>query len=107
MIKTIFIFMMTAYFEILGCYSVLQYVKTSKQGEPANIFLVIAIISLGLFSWLLTLHPMESGRTYIIYGGIYIVSSFLWLWFVNDAKITIADISGIVFILLGTTLLMR
>ena len=41
-------------------------------------------VSLGLFAWLLTLHPSSSaGRIYAAYGGVYIATAMLWQWAVE------------------------
>jgi small multidrug resistance family-3 protein len=107
MIKTFTLFFITAYFEILGCYSVLQYVKTFRQSGSSAIALITAIISLSIFAWLLTLHPTESGRVYAAYGGVYVLTSLLWLWLIDGVHPTVSDISGVVLILLGSLLIMK
>jgi small multidrug resistance family-3 protein len=63
--KTLDLFVVTALAEILGCdppYRCLQH------GKPAWV-LVPPAISLGLFTWLLSLHPTASGRVDTVYGG--------------------------------------
>lgn len=72
---TIFLFILTATAEIIGCY--LPYLWLRKDG-PAWL-LIPAAFSLGLFAWLLTLHPFAAGRTYAAYGGIYVGVALVWL----------------------------
>lgn len=68
-LKTLALFVVTAVAEIVGCY--LPYLWL-KQGKSAWL-LVPAALSLGLFAWLLSLHPTASGRVYAAYGGVYIM----------------------------------
>jgi small multidrug resistance family-3 protein len=79
LIKTVLLYGVTALAEIVGCY--LPYLVL-KQGKSAWL-LIPAVLALGLFAWLLTLHPAASGRVYAAYGGVYIAVALLWLWLVD------------------------
>jgi small multidrug resistance family-3 protein len=68
LLKVAILFAVTAVAEIVGCY--LPWLVL-KQDKPAWL-LIPAALSLGLFAWLLTLHPTAAGRTYAAYGGMYI-----------------------------------
>lgn len=72
LVKVAFLFAVTAVAEIVGCYLPWLVIK---QDKPAWL-LVPAAVSLGVFAWLLTLHPMAAGRTYAAYGGC----TSLWRW---------------------------
>jgi len=75
-LKTLGLFLATAFAEIIGCY--LPYLWL-KQGE--SIWLLLpAAASLALFVWLLSLHPTAAGRVYAAYGGVYIGVGIVWLW---------------------------
>ena len=97
MIKTTGLFLLTALAEIIGCY--LPYLWL-KEGKSAWLILPAAI-SLGLFAWLLTLHPQASGRIYAAYGGVYIGVAILWLWLVDGIRPTPTDMIGVAFCFLG------
>ena len=97
MIKTTGLFILTALAEIIGCY--LPYLWL-KEGKSAWLILPAAI-SLGLFAWLLTLHPQASGRIYAAYGGVYIGVAILWLWLVDGIRPTSTDMIGVAFCFLG------
>lgn len=84
------LFALTAVMEIIGCY--LPWLVL-KQGKPIWLLLPAAI-SLGVFAWLLTLHPTAAGRTYAAYGGMYIAVALLWLRFVDGISLTQWDILG-------------
>ena len=65
---------------------------------------------LGLFAWLLTLHPSSSaGRVYTAYGGVYIATAMLWQWAVEHQRPDHWDVlgagvclTGMAIIVLGT-----
>jgi small multidrug resistance family-3 protein len=100
-IKTLGLFTITAVAEILGCY--LPYLLL-KQGQ--SIWLLIpAAISLGVFAWLLTLHPQATGRVYAAYGGVYVSVALLWLWAVDSIRPTVTDWIGVGIILIGMTII--
>ncbi len=90
--QTIFLFILTALAEILGCY--LPWLVL-KQGKPWWLLLPAAV-ALGVFAWLLTLHPSAAGRTYAAYGGVYIAVALVWLWVVEGITATHWDIAGAV-----------
>ncbi|NYT38214.1 YnfA family protein [Allopusillimonas soli] len=97
MLKTAALFFATALAEIVGCY--LPYLWLRKGGPWWVLF--PAVISLGLFVWLLSLHPAASGRVYAAYGGVYVVTALLWLRFVDGAKLSMHDWLGAAIALLG------
>ena len=91
------LFAITALAEIIGCY--LPWLVL-RQGKSAFLLLPAAL-SLGLFAWLLTLHPTAAGRTYAAYGGMYIGVALLWLRFVDGVALTRWDVAGAVIALVG------
>jgi small multidrug resistance family-3 protein len=96
-LKTFALFVLTAFAEIVGCY--LPYLWLKKQGSPW--LLLPAAASLGLFAWLLTLHPAASGRVYAAYGGIYVAVALVWLWKVDRVTPTAWDLTGAVVAIAG------
>lgn len=97
MLKTTFLFFVTALCEIIGCFLPWLWFK---RGATAWL-LVPAGVSLALFVWLLTLHPAASGRVYAAYGGVYVVTALLWLRFVDGVKLSLYDWSGALVALCG------
>lgn len=101
MIKTTLLFIVTALAEIIGCF--LPYLWLRKDG---SIWLLIpAAASLALFVWLLTLHPAASGRVYAAYGGVYVATTLLWLYFVDGVKLSIYDWVGAAVALIGMAII--
>jgi small multidrug resistance family-3 protein len=96
-LKTLFLFVLTAVAEITGCY--LPYLWLRKSGSPW--LLIPAAISLSVFAWLLTLHPAAAGRVYAAYGGVYIAVALLWLWQVDGTPLTRWDLTGAAVAMIG------
>lgn len=101
-IKTFLLFFVTAFFEILGCYLPLLIFKENK----SYWLLLPTILSLSLFSYLLTLHPNASGRVYASYGGVYILTALLWLYFVDKISLSKYDLIGSFIAILGMFIIM-
>ena len=60
-----------------------------------------------LFALALTrIESSNAGRAYAAYGGIYILSSLLWLWGVENTRPDRWDISGAAICLLGAGLIL-
>ena len=88
--RTSGLFVLTAFAEIIGCY--LPYLWLRKH---APVWLLVpALVSLGIFVWLLSFHPAASGRVYAAYGGVYVAVALLWLWRVDRVPITPWDLTG-------------
>ncbi|WP_341675644.1 YnfA family protein [Niveibacterium sp. SC-1] len=94
---TFLLFIATAVAEILGCY--LPYLVLRKH---APLWLLLpAALSLGLFVWLLSLHPTASGRVYAAYGGVYVAVALVWLRVVDGVTLSPSDWLGAAIALVG------
>lgn len=100
-LKTLGLFILTAFAEIIGCY--LPYLWLTQHKSPW--LLIPAWVSLALFAWLLTLHPTAAGRVYAAYGGVYVCVAIFWLWSVDGIKPTIWDLIGSAVALLGMAII--
>ena len=99
--KTFGLFVITALAEIVGCY--LPYLWLKKSG---SIWLLLpALVSLGLFAWLLTLHPTATGRVYAAYGGVYIGVAIVWLWLIDGHRPTQWDLLGAAVAIAGMAII--
>ena len=99
--KTFLLFFVTAVAEIIGCY--LPYLWLKK--DASAWVLLPAAISLALFVWLLTLHPITAGRVYAAYGGVYVGVAILWLWIVDAVRPTTWDLLGVTFFIIGMAII--
>jgi len=101
-LKTLGLFSITAFAEILGCYLPYLWLKQGK-----SIWLLVpAALSLAIFAWLLSLHPTATGRVYAAYGGVYIAVALLWLWAVDGVTPTRWDILGASIAIMGMAIIM-
>ena len=91
------LFTITALAEIVGCYLPYLWLREGK----SSWLLLPAALSLGLFAWLLTLHPTAAGRVYAAYGGVYITVAILWLWVVDGVRPNRWDLLGVAVCLVG------
>lgn len=74
--KTILIYFPAALFEIAGCFAFWAWLRLEKSPLWAG----AGIAALIVFAWLLTFSEARfAGRAFAAYGGIYIVSSLIWL----------------------------
>lgn len=101
MLKTTLLFVVTALAEIIGCF--LPYVWLRKGGTAW--LLLPAIASLALFVWLLSLHPVASGRVYAAYGGVYVATALVWLHVVDGVKLSAFDWIGAGVAILGMAII--
>nr|WP_159880723.1 MULTISPECIES: YnfA family protein [Aquitalea] len=102
MLKLLLLFGLTALAEITGCY--LPWLWLKQQGSI--VLLLPAALSLLLFVWLLTLHPVAAGRVYAAYGGVYVVVALLWLWLVDGVRPSSWDLLGASLALMGMAIIM-
>lgn len=97
------LFALTAAAEIGGCFAVYAWLR--KGASPW--WLGPGALSLAAFAWLLTLHPTgPAGRVYAAYGGVYVVASVLWLWFVERQTPDRWDAVGAIVCLAGTAIIL-
>ena len=95
------LFTITALAEIVGCYLPYLWLREGK----SSWLLPPAALSLGLFAWLLTLHPTAAGRVYAAYGGVYITVAILWLWVVDGVRPNRWDLLGVAVCLVGMSII--
>lgn len=100
-LKILSLFILTAIAEIVGCYLPYLWLKQGK----STWLLVPAIFSLGIFAWLLTVHPTAAGRTYAAYGGVYICVAILWLWLIEGQTPGRWDLIGASISLIGMAII--
>ncbi len=101
--KDILIFILAAFFEIFGCFTFWCYFRLNK----SIYWLLPGVISLILFAYVLTKIQTEfASRAYAIYGGIYIVASMSWLYFVENSTPDKWDITGACICITGALVIL-
>ncbi|CAI3959694.1 Uncharacterized inner membrane protein YnfA [Commensalibacter communis] len=102
MISFIFYFL-AAFAEIAGCFSFWACVRLGK----TPLWIIPGTFSLLFFAWMLTKVNVDvAGRAYAIYGGIYILSSLIWLWAIEDTPPDKWDITGAAICLIGASIIL-
>lgn len=101
--KPIFYFFLAAFFEIAGCFAVWQWLRESK-----SVWLLpLGIVSLFLFAFVLTRVDVAfAGRAYAAYGGIYVIASLAWLYFVERQIPNKWDLLGVATCFIGTLIIL-
>lgn len=100
-VRVAILFALTAVAEIIGCY--LPWLVFRHDKSP--LLLIPAALALGMFVWLLMLHPTAAGRTYAAYGGMYVVVALGWLRVVEGLALTRWDVIGAALALSGMALI--
>lgn len=103
MIASAVVYLGAAVAEIAGCFAFWAWLRLDK--SPA--WVVPGMISLAAFAYLLTRIDSDfAGRAYAAYGGVYIATSLLWLWLVENKTPDRWDLTGAVICLLGALVIL-
>jgi len=101
MLTSLSIFFFAALLEIGGGYLIWRWLK-NHQGK------IIGLIGgLILFSYaiIMTLQPENFGKVYATYGGIFVVSSLLWGYWIDKKKPDRFEIFGSIVVLIGIAIM--
>ena len=94
---------MAAVAEIAGCFAFWAWLRLGK----SPLWLLPGMASLALFAFLLTRVDSDAaGRAYASYGGVYILSSILWLWAVEHRAPDRWDILGAAVCMVGAAIIL-
>lgn len=96
------VFVGAAIAEIAGCFAFWAWLRMGK----SVVWLLPGAASLLLFAFLLTLADTPvAGRTYAVYGGIYIAASLAWLWLAEGVRPDRWDAVGAAICLIGAAVI--
>jgi len=100
---TVIVYLSAALAEIVGCFAFWAWLRLDK----SVLWIFPGVISLAIFAFLLTRVETDfAGRAYAAYGGVYIASSLLWLWIIEDVRPDRWDMIGATICLLGATIIL-
>lgn len=89
--------------EIAGCFAFWAWLRLGK----SPLWIVPGLVSLIVFAIALTrIDAAYAGRAYAAYGGIYIVSSLLWLWAAEGIQPDRWDTLGAAVCLAGAAMIL-
>jgi small multidrug resistance family-3 protein len=96
--RSLFWYLLAAAGEIGGCFSFWAWLRLEK----SPLWTLPGVMALIAFAIALTRVGSEhAGRAYAAYGGVYILSSLLWLWLVERAPPDRWDLMGVTLCLAG------
>jgi small multidrug resistance family-3 protein len=100
--KSLFYFVLAGLCEIGGGYLIWLWLRESK----SLWFAVAGSVLLVLYGVIPTLQPVNFGRVYAAYGGIFIVLSILWGWQVDKIAPDRFDWLGVAIAFVGVLVMM-
>ena len=99
--QSVFLFAVAAVLEILGWLLVWQFVREKK----SIWYLLLGFVILMAYGVVPTLQPLEDfGRTYAVYGGVFIVFSYAFARIVDGFKLDVGDYVGCAVSLVGVVI---
>ena len=100
-VTSIGIFFFAALLEIGGGYLIWRWLK-NHQGKIIGITGGLILFS---YAIVMTLQPENFGKVYATYGGIFVVSSLMWGYWVDKKKPDRFEIFGSIVVLIGITII--
>ena len=98
---TLGLFVFAAMLEIGGGYLVWKWLKDHK----GRIFGLLGALILFTYAIIPTFQPADFGRVYATYGGIFIIVSILWGYWIYKKKPDRFEIIGSVIVLVGVAVM--
>lgn len=100
-ITSLGLFFFASLLEIGGGYLVWKWLRVHK----GKIFGLIGALILFSYGIVPTFQPANFGRVYAAYGGIFIISSILWGYWVDKKKPDRFEIIGSSIVLIGVVVM--
>jgi small multidrug resistance family-3 protein len=101
-VRSVTLFALAGLMEIGGGYLVWLWLRNSR-----GILLgAVGGVLLFLYGVVPTLQPAHFGRVYAAYGGVFVVLSLLWGWWVDRHRPDGPEIAGGILCLLGVAVIM-
>lgn len=96
-------YLLAALGEIAGCFAFWAWLRIGK----SPLWTLAGVVSLVIFALALTrIDTAAAGRAYAAYGGVYILSSLLWLWAVEKTRPDQWDVIGAGICLVGASVIL-
>jgi len=106
-LQAIVVFILAGVAEILGGWMVWVAIRGNSSEKKPWWFAVVGSFVLILYGFIPTLQPTDSfGRIYAVYGGFFIVLSFLFGWLLDGDKPDVGDTVGGSIALVGVLVVM-
>lgn len=89
-LQPLMVYVLAGLCEIGGGYLLWQYLKA---GRPSWTGLLGAGL-LVAYGWVATWQSMSFGKTYAVYGGVFVVMSIAWAWYIDGFRPDQFDVIG-------------
>lgn len=99
--KSYFIFVTAAVFEILGCYCFWVWLREYKSAW----YVLLGIVLLSLYGYCATLQHSNFARVYSLYGGVFILLTFVWSMMADKFKPDTYDYIGLFLVIIGVIII--
>lgn len=104
--QSIAVFCLAGVAEIIGGWLVWVAIRGNHEGKKPWWFALIGSVVLILYGFVPCLQPTDSfGRIYAVYGGFFIVLSFLFGWLLDGDRPDVGDVVGGSISLVGVLLI--
>jgi len=100
-LSTLGLFLFASLLEIGGGYLVWKWLRDHK-GKILGLMGALILFSYGI---IMTLQPANFGKVYATYGGIFVVSSIIWGYWIDKKKPDRFEIIGSIVVLLGVVVM--
>ncbi|PVM88628.1 YnfA family protein [Caulobacter radicis] len=101
--RSALVYVLAAICEIGGCFAFWAWLR---QGRSA-LWTIPGVLALIAFAWLLTrVEAVAAGRAFAAYGGIYILSSIVWMRTVEQVRPDRWDLIGMAVCLAGAAIIL-
>jgi small multidrug resistance family-3 protein len=100
-LTTIGLFLFAAMLEVGGGYLVWKWLRDHK----GKVFGLIGGLILFAYGIIPTFQPADFGRVYATYGGIFIIVSILWGYWIDKKKPDRFEIIGSIIVLIGVAVM--
>jgi small multidrug resistance family-3 protein len=101
MTRTILVFIIASIFEISGCYFIWQWLKNNKGIELG----IVGIVLLTAYGVIATLQTGNFAKVYVVYGGVFILTSIIWSYYFDRYRPDKLDTLGFIFMAVGIILI--
>ena len=98
-VVSILLFVLAGILEVGGGYAI--WIAVREKRNPA-LFIPVGCITLIVYGFVPTLQPISSfGRIFAVYGGFFILLSYLWAYLFDGFKFDNGDVIGTCVALVG------
>jgi small multidrug resistance family-3 protein len=101
--QNLFWYLLAALGEIAGCFAFWAWLRLGR----TPLWTIPGVASLAFFAFALThIDAAAAGRAYAAYGGVYILSSLVWMWLVERNRPDLWDVLGVTICLAGAAVIL-